>query len=146
LVADVVISSAHADIKCGECGPPRGDFVAGTGKFINNGGNAEFVLAAGIKDQGGLFGHLIFNDFGTGVRVESTKITGYSIVDAKTRRITGTAKINGQPGTFILIVSDKANPGAGFDTFEIKLSTGYQVKGTLVQGNIELSARPPDCR
>jgi hypothetical protein len=146
LIADVVISSAHADIKCGKCGPAFGDYMDGTGAFHRGDSNVEFGFTAGLQDAGGLFGHFEMVDGQANVKVQSTSITGYFLVDPVTRKFTGTALINGQPGTFTVIASDRGNPGANHDTISIQLSTGYSAQGTIYTGNIELVARPPDCK
>jgi hypothetical protein len=146
LVADVVISSAHADINCGPCGPSIGDFIFGDADFYRDGG--AFVssgFSAGINTDGTLGGHFQMNDQTAGVTVLLGKITSYSIVDSKTRKFTGTAQINGQPGTFVVIASDQVNPGAGYDTIAIQLSNGYSASGTIYKVNIRRSAQPPDC-
>lgn len=64
-------------------------------------------------------------------------MTGYTVTGLTSRRIAGTAEINGVPGTYTVDVSDNGEPGRA-DTFMIMLSTGYTAGGTLVGGNIQL--------
>jgi hypothetical protein len=51
------------------------------------------------------------------------------------RRIQGTAEINGQDGTYQLDVNDNES---GKDSFAIRLSTGYSASGDLKGGHIEI--------
>jgi hypothetical protein len=144
-VADVVVASAHADIQCAkDCPPPHGDFVTGGGWITVNGAKATFGVAGGIKSNG-LWGHLAYIDHDSRLKVKGTGVTGYEVVDATTRRITGTAEIDGELGTYEVIVSDRGEPGRE-DTFEIALSTGYRATGTLDGGNIQLHAKPAECQ
>ena len=153
-VADVIVSSAHADITCGTgngggggggggggvCPPAQGDFVTGGGWILVNGSKANFAVAGGIK-QGSLWGHLTYHDKGANLKVKGTGVTGYFVLSPTTRRITGTAEINGAAGTYEVWVTDNGEPGSS-DTFRIKLSTGYNAGGTLGGGNIQLHQKP----
>ena len=64
-VADVIISSAHADITCGGPVCPGGDFVTGGGWITGtpSGERGTFGVAGGIKN-GALWGHLTYIDHG----------------------------------------------------------------------------------
>lgn len=140
-VADVLVSSTHADINCSSRSALLGDFVTGGG-FITgtpSGLRANFGVAGGIKN-GALWGHLTYIDHGSGMQVKGTAVTSYQTIDTTTRRITGTATINGVAGTYDVVVSDKGEPGTN-DTFAITLSNGYTASGTLVGGNIQLHTR-----
>jgi hypothetical protein len=140
-VADVIVSSAHADITCGAaCPPAQGDFVTGGGWILVNGSKANFGVAGGIKQQG-LWGHLTYHDKGRDLKVKGTGVTGYVVVGPTTRKITGTAEINGAAGTYEVWVTDNGEPGRS-DIFKIKLSTGYTAEGTLDGGNIQLHGKP----
>lgn len=141
-VANVVISSAHADICCG--GSPGGhgqvqDFITGGG-FITgtpSGAKGNFGVAGGIKN-GAFWGHLNYIDHGNGMHVKHETITGYDVTGPTERRITGTCRIDGQSGfTFSVFVADNGEPGTG-DTFNLFLSTGYSAGGFLGGGNIQL--------
>jgi len=138
-IADVIISSAHADITCpGPPTCPSGDFVTGGGWITASGGKANFAVAGGIK-QGALWGHLTYLDHGSNLKVRGTGVTAYEPVvpTATTRRIDGTAEINGQPGSYTVVVADNGEPGRD-DTFTLTLSTGYTASGKLGGGNIQL--------
>jgi hypothetical protein len=134
-IADVVIASAHADVLC--AGPPLcpnpNDFVTGGG-FIS--GKRHFAVAGGIK-RGLFWGHLTYADRGAALKVKGSSVTRYESIDPTTRRIEGTAEINGAPGTYEAIVSDNGEPGRN-DRFSIRLSTGYFAAGMLEGGNIQL--------
>ena len=141
-VADVIISSAHADIVCHgqpECTGPK-DFVTGGGWITGppSGAKGTFGVAGGIKN-GGLWGHLTFIDHGSGgPKVKATGVTAYVIVNSTTRHIEGTCEVNSQAGfTYQVDVSDNGEPGRN-DTFALKLSNGYSASGRLGGGNIQL--------
>jgi hypothetical protein len=143
---DVVISSAHADISCGACNPPVGDFVTGGGWITTqSGARANFGVAGGIK-QSGFWGHLTYIDHGpNGFKVKGTGVTGYEVTGSLSRRITGTAEVDGVGGfTYTVDVIDNGEPGRE-DTFTIELSNGYSASGTLAGGNIQLHAKPGPC-
>ena len=146
--ADIVVSSAHADITCEGQGvwPEGDDFVTGGG-WINgtpSGAHGNFGVAGGIK-KGALWGHLNYIDHGPnayGVRhVKGTGVTSYEIVNATTRRIRGTAEVDNVSGyTYEVEVADNGEPGRN-DTFSIRLSNGYYASGYLQGGNIQLHAK-----
>ena len=145
-VADVIVSSAHADITCqpAPAPPPPGctgaDFATGGGSITGtpSGARGNFGVAGGLK-QGALWGHLTYIDHGPdGPRVKGTGVTAYKIVNATTRHIEGTAQVNGQDGfTYQVDVADNGEPGRN-DTFALSLSSGYSASGTLSGGNIQL--------
>jgi hypothetical protein len=96
-----------------------------------------FAVSGGIK-QGDYWGNLSYNDHGADLRVKSTSVTGYLVIDSVTRQIEGTARINGQGSyTYTAVVADNGEPGTS-DTFSIVLSTGYSASGTVKNGNIQL--------
>ena len=142
-VADVVVSSAHADIGCPQPLPPPPpscpDFVTGGGWIIGtpSGAKGNFAVAGGFKN-GALWGHLSYLDHGGGPKVKGTGVTGYTVVDEVTRHISGTAEIDGQPGfTYDAEVVDAGEPGRS-DRFALSLSNGYGASGNLEGGNIQL--------
>src|SRR5712692_6187894 len=123
--ADVVVSSAHADVTCQGVPACVGkDFVTGGG-FITgtpSGAKGNFGVGGGTKDAGSLWGHLEYIDHGSnGPKVHGTGVTNYSILSANTRQIDGTAEVNGQSGfTYHVVVADNDQPGVN-DFFSIKL-------------------------
>ena len=149
-VADVIVSSAHADITCQPAPPPPvctgADFVTGGGWITGtpSGAKANFGVAGGIK-QGQFWGHLTYIDHGPGgPRVKGTGVTAYRVVDATTRHIEGTAQVNGQDGlTYQVDVADNGEPGRN-DSFKLHVSGGYDASGTLGGGNIQL--HQPSCQ
>jgi hypothetical protein len=116
------------------------DRVTGGGYIKVGHGNANFGVTGGIR-KGAFRGHLTYIDHSTGMKVKGTGVTAYVVVDAKTRRIEGTAKINGVAGTYKVVVSDNGEPGKKKDSFNITLSSGYAASGTLAGGNIQLHKR-----
>ena len=137
-VADVIISSAHADITCGGPVCPGGDFVTGGGWITGtpSGAKGTFGVAGGIKN-GALWGHLTYIDHGTNMKVKGTGVTAYTVTGPTTRHIEGTAEIDGRSGSYQVDVSDNGEPGRK-DTFSIMLSNGYSASGLLIGGNIQL--------
>jgi len=113
---------------------------------------ANFAVGGGVKN-GAFWGHLEYVDHSMSppMQVHGTSVTGYFLgPDTATDRvITGTAQINGTDGfTYMVEVSDIAEPGRGVDKFSIELSNGY--KGRIhVQrrshrgGNIQLHPHKP---
>jgi len=146
--ADVIVSSAHADITCQPApsppSPPPGcpgtDFVTGGGWITGtpSGARANFGVGGGTK-QGQWWGHLTYIDHGPNLKVKGTGVTAYTITNATTRHIEGTAEVNGQDGfTYQVDVADNGEPGRN-DTFTLALSNGYSATGTpLGGGNIQL--------
>lgn len=137
-VADVIISSAHADITCGGPVCPGGDFVTGGGWITGtpSGERGTFGVAGGIKN-GALWGHLTYIDHGTNMKVKGTGVTAYTVTGPTTRHIEGTAEIDGRSGSYQVDVSDNGEPGRK-DTFSIMLSNRYSASGLLIGGNIQL--------
>lgn len=135
-VADVIIASAHADINCpGNC--EGSDFITGGGWIVTpSGARGTFGVTGGIRNNA-FWGHLTYIDHGANIRVRGTGVTAYTITGPTSRRIEGTAEINGVAGTYQVDVSDKGEPGRR-DTFRITLSTGYTAGGSLPGGNIQL--------
>ena len=72
--------------------------------------------------------------------MKSTSVTAYLEMEPNSRRIQGTAEINGQAGTYQLDVSDNES---GKDSFAIRLSTGYSASGDLKGGHIEIHSCNP---
>ena len=146
-LADVIISSAHADIACAGCSEPVGDFVTGGGWITGtpSASRANFAAAGGIKNSG-FWGHLSYIDHGAnGIKVKGTGVTSYEVTGPTSRRIKGTAEVDGVGGfDYTVDVSDAGEPGRD-DTFSIVLSNGYSAFGKLVGGNIQLHAKPAPC-
>ena len=145
-LADIVIARSHADITCGQCNDKGYDFLTGGGWITGtpSGKRANLAVAGGVKN-GALWGHLMFIDHGpNGPRIKGIDVTSYTYVDPTTRRIAGTAEINGVAGTYEVVVSDKGEPGRS-DTFTLTTSTGYSATGNLVGGNIQLHLKPSAC-
>ena len=152
-IADVVISSAHADITCGSppppppCTNPPSDFVTGGGWITGtpSGAKGNFGVAGGFRN-GSLWGHLTYDDHGpSGPRVRATSVDDYAFVNEVTRRISGQAEVNGMPGySYTVTVADNGEPGSA-DSFALKLSNGYAASGTLSGGNIQLH-KPNPCQ
>jgi hypothetical protein len=143
-IADVIVSSASAEIHCGPtCPPPHGDFVTGGAIIAAGSSRANFGVAGGIK-HGAFWGHLTYIDHGAGMKVKGTGVTAYTITGVTSRHIEGTAEIDGVAGTYSVDVDDRGEPGRD-DTFSIRLSNGYTASGTLRGGNIQLHKPSSNC-
>src|SRR5712664_1831770 len=143
--ADVVVSSAHADVTCQGVPACVGkDFVTGGGWIHGpSGAKANFGVDGGIKEDGTMFGHLEFIDHGsTGPKVHGTGVTNYSVVNPTTRKIDGTAEVNGQSGfTYSVMATDGDDAGTS-DAFSIQVwgpnGYSYSAVGNLGGGEIQL--------
>ncbi len=130
------------------------DFVTGGGWIrLSNGGKGTFGVTGGIK-RDRPWGHLTYvahgppMSRGNDVRVRSTGVTSYTMVDARTRHIEGTAEIDGKGAyTYQVDVTDAGESGRE-DTFSLQVSNGLSVAGLLAGGNIQLhqGCRPLMCR
>ena len=144
VAAEVILSSAHSDVKgCPGCPPkpPCADFMSGGG-WINVGkSTANFGFNAGYK-PGSSSPEIHFNyiDHNSGMQMKATSISVYKIGDtATTRHMEGNAEINGVSGfTYSIDVADNGEPGRNTDSLKISLSNGYSAGGTLGGGNIQL--------
>lgn len=115
-----------------------GGWITGT----PSGAKGTFGVAGGIKN-GAFWGHLTYIDHGNRMKVRGTGVTAYEVVDETTRRIRGSAELDGRAGfTYEVEVSDNGEPGRG-DRFTVRLSNGYQASGTLGGGNIQLHLPKP---
>src|SRR5436190_3263122 len=145
------IAFAEADIKAGSAIPPAVracDKVTGGGFILGtpSGGHGSFAVGGGIR-RGAFWGHLNYIDHDTGMHVQATAVTGYTVIDAVTRKIDYTVDIDGASGTASVMVADNGEPGRN-DIFDITLSTGYHAGGDLGGagsggGNIQLHKCPP---
>ena len=119
-----------------------GGFIAGP-----SGDKATFGFEAGCKcDQDEdkdrekhkdrtLRGEVVYHDHGIDLRMKNMSVTAYLERGPHSRRIQGTAEINGREGTYQLDVSDNESAPA---TFAIRFSTGYSASGEIKGGHIEI--------
>ena len=113
-----------------------GSIKAANGDKATFGGNA-MVPAAGPKGQEQ------YRDHGAAanLNVHSIKVLAVTCsADGKSASIFGTARINGSGSVnFRIDVTDNGEPGAGSDTYRLRLSTGYDSGvQTLVGGNVQV--------
>jgi Ice-binding-like len=118
------------------------DFATGGGFIAGpSGGKATFGFEVGCKcsrgEDSSMRGQVVYQDHGIGLRMKSTSVTAYLEKGPNSRRIQGSAKINGQDGTFQLDVTDDESSPA---SFAIRLSDGYSASGDLKGGHIEIHA------
>ncbi len=129
------------------------DVVTGGGWIeLPDGSKGTFAVTGGIK-HGKLWGHLEYVDHGSkgsksnDMKVKGTGVTAYTVVDARTRHIEGTAEVGGESGyTYEVDVVDGGEPGRD-DQFTLRLSNHYSASGHLDGGNIQLhtKCRPLSC-
>jgi autotransporter-associated beta strand protein len=135
-----VIASAHAGYESTVPAPPLGEDQLSGGGWISvgSGGKGNFGVGGGYED-GVLFGHLTYRDQKSGMRVRGSTVTAYRMGPTpNSRRIEGTAEIDGVGGfTFAVVAEDNGEPGDA-DTFSLDLSNGYHASGVLGGGNIQL--------
>jgi hypothetical protein len=125
---------------------PCRDFITGGGWIgrtsdakDHKNDKATFGVSGGIKN-GKFWGQLSYNDH-DGVKVKSTSITDYIVINSVTRQIDGIAKVNNRGAfNYTVVVVDNGEPGRK-DSFSLKLSNGYSVAGTLLGGNIQLHTK-----
>jgi len=146
-LADVVVASAHADIRCGRCTDQGDDFTTGGGWITDGQARKNFAVAGGYK-QGAPWGHLTYHDKAANLKVKGKAVLSY--VNSQTERgntavIEGEGELaDGTPVTYTETVSDNGEAGAA-DEFRITLSTGYAAGGVLGGGNIQFHDRPSRC-
>jgi hypothetical protein len=113
-----------------------------------------FAISGGIVN-GDFWGNLSYDDHQKhGLKIKSSEITGYFIIDAMTRRIEGTLKGKGSKGskgsmdagTFTVIVMDNGegnkhhNSGdtLNLELFDASGASYYMTSGILDGGNIQI--------
>ena len=140
-MTDLVVASAHADIICGlTTACANQDFITGGGWITTSSSSkANFAVAAGTTPG---WGHLLYIDHGTALKVKGTGVKVYALGPTPTsRHIEGIDEANGVSGTYQVDVADNGEPGSA-DTFWIRLSNGYaQGPVNLGGGNIKLHCR-----
>jgi hypothetical protein len=141
-VADVLIGATRAEINCVGGEPSTAIMTTGGGWLAPANAKATFGVSAKAQD-GGLSGHVEYNDHTIGLTVHGTSITSlmtdvcHSIIQG-----TGTASGFPEPVTFTVDVQDNGEPGTG-DTFTITVNElGYTRTGpTIAGGNIQVHER-----
>jgi hypothetical protein len=121
------------------------DITTGRGSITGpSGSKAKFEFKAGFKggedESSSPRGEVVYMDdgFECVLRMKSTSITAYLDKGPNSRRIQGTAEINGHEGTYQLDVSDDES---ATDSFAIRLSNGYSASSHLKNGHIEIHKR-----
>ena len=97
----------------------------------------SFSLEVKVDTTGHIIGKAAYRDAAAGVAFRTSLITSATL-NGKTVTFKGTGTNNNVATSFTIIVQDKAEPGAGKDTFAITLGTGYSKAGTLAGGNIQV--------
>ncbi len=97
----------------------------------------SFSLEVKVDTTGHILGKAAYRDAAGGVDFRTSLITSATF-NGKTVTFKGTGTNNNIATSFTIIAQDKAEPGAGKDTFAITLGTGYSKGGTLEGGNIQI--------
>lgn len=97
------------------------------------GGRGSFGLVAHTDNRG----KITYIDHATGPKFHSAFINSVTI-EGNRATIKGMGFADNIVTNFVVTVEDKAEPGAGVDTFSIQLGTGYSRSGVLQGGNIQL--------
>ena len=97
----------------------------------------SFSLEVKVDTTGRINGKAAYRDPAGGVDFGTSLITSATF-NGKTVTFKGTGTNNNIATSFTITVQDKAEPGAGKDTFAITLGTGYSKADTLQGGNIQV--------
>ncbi len=97
----------------------------------------SFSIEVKVDTTGRIHGKAAYQDPAGGVDFTTSLITSASF-NGKTVTFKGTGTNDNIATSFTITVQDKAEPGAGKDTFAITLGTGYSKAGTLQAGNIQV--------
>jgi len=97
----------------------------------------SFSIEVKVDTTGRIHGKAVYQDPAGGVDFRTSLITSATF-NGKTVTFKGTGTNNNIATSFTITVQDKAEPGAGKDTFAITLGTGYSKAGTLQAGNIQI--------
>ncbi len=118
-----------------------GAFATGGGTVDVGGGNANFGFV-GRNHKGKLQGSLEYHD-DAGIKVTADMITGVLVLKSNNSAyIVGSASVDGEPGhSFMLIVQDNGEPGAGSDTFRLDVDGITVASGVLTGGNVQVHAK-----
>jgi hypothetical protein len=148
---DIIVSSAHSDVNFTAPQPPGqppadNRFMTGGGRIGEGSDFATFGFNAGDRNgarKGGVQGQLQYNDHAADLKVHSTSITSFSVLDDSCVTFSGTARVNGVDGyTFTVTEAcDNGEPGVGTDTFSIQVTgagVNYTRSGVLTGGNLQL--------
>ncbi len=97
----------------------------------------SFSIEVKVDTTGRIHGKVAYQDPAGGVDFTTSLITSATF-NGKTVTFKGTGTNNNIATSFTITVQDRAEPGAGKDTFAITLGTGYSKAGTLQAGNIQI--------
>jgi hypothetical protein len=115
--------------------------VSAAGKGAKQGG-ATFNFSA-AHSRKGVTGKLRVHEDRPGMlrTIEATQLMAL-VVNGKTARLYGTARVNGIGSySFVLNVFDAAKKGVGADTMSLQLSNGISISGTLQKGSITVQQK-----
>ena len=100
-----------------------------------SGRKVRFYFSA--RNDGELRGSCTVNDRAEAAAIRCVDVTAF-VVSGDEVTFYGHATVNGVATTYVIHAADKAQPGAGQDTFSIQTASGYAAAGTLTQGNIRV--------
>jgi hypothetical protein len=121
-----------------------GAFATGGGWIaLATGGKGSFGFVGGIQPDATFRGHLVWINHDTGLRVQSTSITGFVSASCSST-IQGIGDSTSGPVTFTATVTDAGEPGTS-DTFSISITGAVtdSDSGTLQGGDVQVHGTCP---
>lgn len=137
---DLLVASSSAGVTAGSsnCGSGRQPATGGGWIVGASTGKGTFGLSARPTASGGVQGHVVYKDHGSGTRIHGP-VTLY-LESGNQAFLQGPATQDGQlVGNFVVEVQDNGEPG-NTDTFSISTESfpPHAAAGTLQGGNIQL--------
>ena len=119
-----------------------GAFAVGNGKIVDVSGNEADLRLVSNNRRGTSRGSLKYEDE-TGMKIRADSFTAILVLKStNTAYLTGNAFVNNEPGhSFLLIVQDNGDPGAGNDTFRLDVDGVTIANGTITSGNFQIRGR-----
>ena len=115
------------------------DFLTGGGWIVHNGAKANFGVAGGCKHGSPTWGHLEYQDNGTGLDAHGTAITAYEVFDDGSN---GT-EANGKPIGARLICGNARTSQFGDVNFALRASdVPFHARRPIAGGHVRSQAAP----
>src|SRR6266404_2023377 len=144
ITVDIIVASAHSDVKFVPAPKAGNAFMTGGGKLGTGRDIATFGFNAGSRGGEGLHGQLQYTDHGQSLSVHSLSIDSFKLITGTTCvTFSGGARVNNVDGYTFTVnqACDNGEPGVGHDTFDISVSgpgVWYSRRGMLTGGNLQL--------
>lgn len=116
---DLIVSQAHADIRCGQPSCTFATKVTSGGTVALDGGKGSFAAAG---RNGSDWGHFLFQNHVTREKMKAT-VQRMTFATDGVAEIVGMAQVNGEDGySFTARLKDNGEPGRGADMFALTSS------------------------